>query len=258
MTVELRTHAARDRAAAESDRIERKVAAFESFERRVRDVSAEAAGRAGSSAPAGPSTGGALAVGTPTDGAATDPVREAFEETVLALADADATAEAMADELSPDLAAALSPAGAGFAPGLKTRLLERVGERQSECRLLADAVAAERDRLGALGDDLDDVTAWLAEADETSLLELGFEELRARHDQLAAHRETCDELARERQRSLDDIRYGGAIGIREREVLDLLYADFPVDHPVLADIAALDSLLDDCQRAVRRHLCARV
>jgi hypothetical protein len=258
MTVELRTHAARERAAAESERIERKVAAFESFERRVRDVPVDAGGRAGSSAPTGPSTGGALSVGTPTDGGATETVREAFDETVLPRADADSRQKAMVDELSLDLAAALSPAGTGFAPGLKARLLERVGERRSECRLLAEATAAERDCLDALGEDLDAVTSWLAETDETSLLQLGFEELRARHDRLAAHRETCDELARRRQRAIDDTRYGDAIGIRERDVLGMLYEDFPVDHPVLADLAALDSLLEDCQRAVRRHLCARV
>lgn len=261
MTVELRTHAARERAAAERERIERKAEGFEAFARRVRDVSADG-GRAGGSRPSSAfrADGGALAVGASESAAtgAAEPVREAFDETVLPHVDAATRREAMADELSPELAAALSPAGAGFAPGLKARLLSRADERRTECRLLADAAATERERLAAVADELDEMTGWVAKADETPLLQLGFEELRERHDRLESFREICGELARDRQATLRGTHHGGGVGVRERDVLDLLYADFAVDHPVLADLAKLDALLADCQRAVRRHLCRRV
>lgn len=275
MTAKLRTHAAVERAEAEREHAEDKRAAFESFGRRVRSISADGGGGSGgrpsASASGGPSPGGlssgnpslggALAVGgtagTATSGSA-ESVREAFRETVLPFADSDDLREAMADELSPDLSAALSPANGGFAPGTRAQLVSRVGERVGECRLLADALAEERDSLREFADELDRTTEWVAEADETPLLQLGFEELRERHDRLAELRETCDDLARQRQASLRETRCDGGTGIRTSEVRRLLYADFADDHPVLADLARLDAVLAECQRSVRRHLCARV
>jgi hypothetical protein len=270
--VELRTHAAVERAEAERERIERKVAAFEAFAERVSEVSADAgqqAGGVGRSGPAGSTpaggslagsavTAGTTASGTRATDDAAETVREAFAETVLPYADADTLSEAMADELSAELATALSPAAGGFTPGLKAQLLSRVEARTKECGLLADAIGTERDRIRAVADELDAATDWLAEADETPLLQLGFEELRERHDRLAEFRETYDRLADERQSAVRGTQNDGLTGIRESELLDHLYADFEDDHPVLADLARLDDALADCQRAVRKHLCARV
>ncbi|WP_137286834.1 DUF7260 family protein [Halorussus salinisoli] len=268
MTVELRTHAASERAESERERIEGKVAAFETFAERVHDVSSDVGGKVGTGqqvgasaqSPTGRSPGNALAVGASSTGTAggAAAVREAFCETVLPYAETDSPTEAMADELSPDLAAALSPAAGAFAPGLAAQLVSRAESRRDECELLADAIGTERDRLRAVADELDGITDWLAEADETPLLQLGFEELRERHDRLTAFRETCDRLARERQATVRGTRRDGLTGIRERELLDHLYADFADDHPALADLAQVDDLLADGQRAVRRHLCARV
>lgn len=262
MTIELRTPEAIERADAERERVERKVEAFEAFADRVSDVSPDGgrnAGASGAPGAVGPNATGAnaLAVGT-TTGGGTEAVREAFRETVLPHAEADAMQAALADELSPDLAAALSPAVGGFSAGLRDRLRSRAEKRRAECRLLADGIAAERDRLREFADELETVTGWLAEADETPLLQLGFEELRARHDRLAEFRETCDDLAERRQASLGETRRDGLTGIRERELRDHLYADFEADNPVLADLAELDAALAECQRSVRRHLCARV
>ncbi|WP_132060697.1 DUF7260 family protein [Halorussus amylolyticus] len=261
MTVELRTHAAIERADAERDRIEAKADAFDAFDERVRAISATPVGRASASAATASAPGGALAVlsgkGGPTDAGGTKAVREAFAATVLPRVETDSARAAMADELSPDLATALSSAGAGFAPELKARLVSRIGERRAECRLLADAIGTERDRLASAADRLDEMTEWVADADDTPLSDLGFDGLRARHDRLAAFRATCDELARDRQADLRGTHRDGPTGVRARELLDLLYDDFADGHPLLADIARLDSLLADCQRAVRRHLCSR-
>lgn len=282
-TIELRTHAAIERAETERERIEEKVAAFETFGKRVREVSADAGQQVSASAnpQIGQSAGSALAVGasagrttgtggltgtrkTTGNGTATtttnsaEAVREAFAEEVLPHADADTLSAAMADELSAELAAALSPAAGGFAPGLKSQLVSRVEARQTECGLLADAIGTERDRLSDIADELDDVTDWLAEADETPLLQLDFEELRQRHDRLATFRENCDRIAGERQSAVQGTQNDGLTGIRESELLNHLYGDFETDYPVLADLARFDGLLDDCQRAVRNHLCARV
>jgi hypothetical protein len=269
-TIELRTHAAIERAEAERERIEEKVAAFEAFGERVRGVSADAGQRASVSAKSqtGRSMGSTLAAGATSarrpsgTGTATtscaESVREAFAETVLPHADAETLSRAMADELSAELAAALSPRAGEFAPGLKTQLVSRVEARQKECGLLADAIETEHDRIRTIADEIEAVTDWLAEADETPLLQLGFEELRQRHDRLAAFRDTCDGIAGERQSAVQGTQNDGLTGIRESELLDHLYGDFEDDHPVLADLARLDAALADCQRAVRHHLCARV
>lgn len=264
--LELRSRAAIERAEAERDRIEEKAIAFEDFGERVREVSADA-GQQGGGATAsgnarlGRSAGSTLAVGTATGTAsasAAESVREAFAETVLPHADAGTLSEAMADELSAELAAALSPAAGGFAPGLKAQLVSRIEARRKEVGLLADAIEAERDRIRAVADELDAITDWLADADETPLLQLGFEDLRERHDRLASCRETCDRLADERQSAVRGTQSDGLTGIRESELLDHLYGEFDEAHPVLADLAELDAALADCQRAVRSHLCARV
>jgi hypothetical protein len=269
-TTELRTHDAIERAEAERERIEEKVAAFETFGERVREVAADAGQRASASAnsPTGRSMGSTLAAGAASTGRTTgtgtattsgaETVREAFAEAVLPHADAGTLSEAMADELSTELAAALSPAAGGFAPGLKAQLASRVEARQKECGLLADAIETERDRLRAVADELEGITDWLAEADETPLLQLGFEELRQRHDRLTTFRKTCDRIAGERQSAVRGTQNDGLTGIRESELLDHLYGSFEDDHPVLADLARLDAALADCQRAVRHHLCARV
>ncbi|UPV99738.1 hypothetical protein M0R88_14610 [Halorussus gelatinilyticus] len=255
-----RTPAAVERAASERDRIEEKVAAFGEFRERVADVPADAGGRGSRTARSGRSAGGTLAVGTTAsssaDGTAT--VREAFGETVLAYADADSMQEAMADELSPELTAALSPAAGEFSTGLKRQLVSRADQRRKECRLLADGIEGERERIRAIADEFEGILDRLATADETPLLQLGFEELRARHDRLAAFRETCDRLATERQAAIRETRNDGLIGIREAELIAHLYGEFTDSHPVLADLAELDALLADCQFAVRKHLCARV
>lgn len=269
MSVELRTHAAIERAAAERESIEAKAAAFRRFAEQVQDVSPTGGSGARSQSTLNPTassvsqqtpTGGALAVRS-SSSSHTSPchsVREAFAATVLPHAEVETTQKALVDELSTDLAAALSPAAGGFAQGLKQQLLSRVSERKRECQLLSKAIETERERVRETCSELDSITSWIAEADETPLLQLGFEELRERHDRLEAHRETCSELAHERQAAIRGTRNDGLTGIRQRELLDLLYEDFADNNPVLADIARLDDLLSECQRSVRRHLCARV
>lgn len=259
--IDLRTPEAVERAAAERERIEEKVDAFDAFGDRVAGVSAEAGRRAGTANPAAAraTETAVVASGTPARSAgAAESVREAFRETVLPYAEPESLQQAMADELSPELTTALSPAAGGLTPGLKSQLVSRAEQRRRECRLLADAIETERERLAELGDELDRIVGEVVGADETPLLQLGFEELRERHDRLAELRATCDRLAADRQAAIRGARHDGLTGVRQSELLDHLYADLPDGHPGLADVARLDAVLADCQRAVRDHLCSRV
>ncbi|WP_435178297.1 DUF7260 family protein [Halorussus sp. AFM4] len=259
--VELRTPEAVERAAAERDRIEEKVEAFAAFGDRVAELSADAGRRAGAAKPAAARSAQSAVVagGASTQSVETTAnVREAFRETVLPYAEPESPQQAMADELSPELTTALSPAAAGLTPGLKDQLLSRVERRRRECRLLADAIETERERLDELGEELGRIVDEVADADETPLLQLGFEELRERHDRLAELRERCDRLAADRQAAIRGARRDGLTGVRQSELLDHLYGDLRAAHPGLADLARLDAVLADCQRVVRDHLCSRV
>lgn len=260
MPVETHVDRARTRAEAEREAIEAKAEAFEAFCDRVSVVRAV-------SAPA--ATGATATAGTQlrTDSAGEDrcrAVRTAFAETVRphSVADVDEAEpllETVREELTDAVAVALAPTtGARFTAELKRMVLAETRARRAETAALREALDRERTHLREATETVDEVTAWLAEADETPLSDLGFDALEARHDRLAGHRTRCERLARDRQGFLrETTTEAGDAGIRHRDLVPYLYRDFPVDHPVLATAARLDDVCSDCQQAVRDHLVRR-
>ncbi|ELZ20553.1 hypothetical protein C475_19858 [Halosimplex carlsbadense 2-9-1] len=61
------------------------------------------------------------------------------------------------------------------------------------------ALDREADGLSSAVALVEETTAWIAEADETPLSEVGFDPLARRHRRLARFEEQCDQLVRERQ-----------------------------------------------------------
>lgn len=270
MTVETFIQQALTRARAEQEQIVEKRDAFETFASRVEDIPAESPQPQG--ARPGAPTGDTLttrAHATTTGTTDTDrrrAAREAFARTVRphSVEDVDASESlltAVAAELTDDIAAALAPVESTrvFSPVLKQRVLTETTARTRECTVLIDALEREREALRDVHTDVGAVLDWLVEANETPLTALGFETLRARHETLAAHRDRCDRLAHERQVLLDrKTCCGTQLGLTHRSLVRYLYADFPVDHPVLATAVRLDRACAACQRAVRAHLVRRV
>ncbi|WP_425499739.1 DUF7260 family protein [Halorarum halobium] len=120
------------------------------------------------------------------------------------------------------------------------------------------ALEREAARLEDAGAVVDEITTWIAATDETPLSALDFDDLRARHETLAAHRERCAGLVRQRQAFLGSATSrGGEIGVSHRSLIPSVYRDFPVDHPLLATVARVDRTCAECQRAVRSHLVVR-
>jgi len=253
---------ARTRVRTEREAVDAKLDAYEAFVRRVRELRPE---QTPSSASGITAAGGATHPSVESsDSDRCRAVRTAFAETVHphSVADTDGTEpplDTIREEFTDAVAVALAPTtDASFGPGLKQAVLTEARSRRAEATALRKALGREGTQLDAAGTAVEEITAWVVDANETPLTDLGFDALRGRHEALASHRDRCGELARDRQAFLGaTTNDGGDAGVRHRSLTPYLYRDLPVEHPVLATVARLDETCRDCQRAVRDHLVRR-
>jgi hypothetical protein len=189
-------------------------------------------------------------------------VRRAFAETVAphVTGGGESLLAAVRGEFTDAIAVALAPTTeTPFSRELKQATVTAARTRRTETELLHRVLSTERAQLDDAREVVDDVTAWLVDANETPLSDLGFEALRDRHETLDRFRGRCDALVERRQTFLRGTTSERAdAGIRHRSLIPSLYEDFPVDHPVLVTAVRLDDVCAACQRAVRRHLVRRV
>jgi hypothetical protein len=263
MVVDTYIEQARTRARSEQEAIAEMRDVYEAFIRRVQKQQPE---KTPSSA-AGLTTAGGVthlsADGSGTDGCRT--VRTAFAETIRphSVADIDQTEsllETIREEFTDAIAVALTPTTeALFTPELKQMVLAEARSQQSEATALRKALEREEAHLEDASDAVDDIIAWIGDANETPLTDLGFDALQKRHETLTDHRDRCENVARARQAFLQKTTNNGVdAGVRHRSLIPYLYQDFPVNHPVLATVTTLDETCQECQRAVRDHLVRRV
>lgn len=259
MTVETLVTNAAEHVRGEREAIEAKREAYERFARRIGAIDAEPV-RGASGAP----TGATVAVG-PADSAGCRAVREAFAETVrpAVAGEREALVETLGAELREEIARAVAPAGVDvrFTPELKRAVRAATRARRLELRALSTLLDREAASLERAAERLDDVVAWIADRNGSSLLELDFEALRERHEDLERHRDRCRALVRDRQRFLGRTTSVGAqVGLRHRTAVPGIYAGagFEADHPVLATAVRVERVCRRCQRAVRDHLTRRV
>ena len=262
MSVNTYIHQARTRAKAEQEAVEQRREAYETFLDRVADVQSDAVPSPSSGMTA--TTGAHLAVDSSPDDRCRA-VRTVFAETVRShsvddIANSESLLETIREEFTDTIAVALAPTTeASFTPNLKQTVITEAQSRHSETTALRKALERERQQLEHAEDAVDDIAAWIADADETPLLDLGFDTLTHRHGRLTTHRTRCEELVRQRQDFLRSVTNNSIeAGVRHRSLMPYLYEDFPVDHPVLATVARLDNTCKECQRAVRDHLTRRV
>ncbi|QCC49172.1 DUF7260 family protein [Halobellus limi] len=262
MPVDTYTEQARTRVRAEREAVDEKLDAYEAFIRRVRDLQTEQtpSSVAGLTTTAGAAHRSADASGT--DRCRT--VRTAFDETVRphSVADIDETEsllDTIREEFRDALAVALAPTTeASFTLELKRTVLTEARSRRSEAAAVQKALGREESQLDDAAGVVDDVTDWIADANETPLTDLGFDALKRRHRRLADHRDRCEDVVRDRQAFLGRTTNNGVdAGVRHRGLVPYLYQTFPVDHPVLATVATLDATCRACQRSVRDSLVRR-
>jgi len=262
MTVETRVHDAASRVSNERKAFDAKLDAFDRFIDRVEECSPDS----GSQSLAG-AAGSVRAIshgGHPRPGKY-KAVRCAFAETIRphSLDDVEQTeplVETIRVELSESVAVALAPATeTRFSPAVKEAVLSQARARRTETKTLYRALEREASQLEVARAVVDEITGWIATNDETPLSELGFEELRRRHETLATHRTRCQEVADRRQAFLDGTTTNGSEAeLDHRNVVEFAYGDFPVNYPVLSTVARFDDTCRECQRAVRDHLVRRV
>ncbi|WP_336327340.1 DUF7260 family protein [Halovenus sp. HT40] len=258
-------HDARERVAAEQNALDAKIAAVETFIDRVGEIAPDSTAAAQSTSSQGIATTTATQLqtgGARTEGCAA--VREAFAETVRPHSVADIEEpepllETISAELTDSVAAALAPAtNTPLSSGLKRAIVSEAESRRTEIEVMRRTLDSEADVLADAGETVDEITSWIADADETALSELGFRELKQRHERLESHRVRCEELAADRQAFLRETTSEGVeTGVRHEHIIPQLYEDFPVEYPVLSTAGRLEELCRDCQRAVRDHLTRR-
>lgn len=261
MAVNTYIEQARTRVEAEQTAVEAKIDAYGEFERRIEGLATE---QTVSTALEVTATTGPQASGThPNDQCRA--VRSAFDETIRphSVTDLDGAESLLAtigNELSDSIAVALSPTTAtSFTADLERAILSVVSARLTENEVLARALGREASHLEDAMRPVEVITGWIADADETALSELGFDGLQARHETLACHRERCDTIARQRQAFLQErTRDTADFDIEHRRLVQYVYEDASVDHPVLETATRLDDTCRVCQRVVRDHLVRRV
>lgn len=255
--------AARDLARAERESVRGKLDAYDQFVARVQDLPLESShpGQRAPALPAGGAQSSGSAASTETGCAS---VRAAFRDTVRPYSvediDDEPLLETIRSELSDSIAVALAPTtDTGFTSSLRDAIVTAVESRGVEAHAMQAGLDAELDELAAASETLEPVLTWLYDADETPLTDLDFDQLRARHAKLAAHRERCAQLLADRQAFLhQSTKHAGQAGMRHRSLVRYLYADLPVVFPVLAAGVRVETLCADAQRAVREHLTCRV
>lgn len=255
MSVETYVQRAHERVDQEREQVAAKHAAYDRFADRVREIQPRQPSQTTTHA-------GVMTVNTAVGGETErQRVIEAFSATVEASLDTDeSTLEALTGELGEDITTALVAAPqSGFAPTARQAILEETTRRRNELTAMTGALNAEERSLSSATESLQPITDWIIETNETSLLDLGFEELNARHGQLEEFCEVCDELVRRRQTHIRKATGTNAeVGMTHRNLIEYLYADFPTTHPVLVTTARLAETCRGCQRPIRDHLTRRV
>lgn len=191
-------------------------------------------------------------------------VRELFASTIGAARDEAGRSAPLRDQLSDEFGRELalvlsSERDRQFTPDVKAALLSAVRSRRADLYAVDTALATEADSLRSAAETVETVTDWLVRTDETPLSELGFDELRDRHETLSRHRERCRRVLRDRQAVLHDATApADAARIPHQRLVASLYSDCAVSYPVLATLCRLEGCCADCQRTVRDHLVRRV
>jgi hypothetical protein len=265
MTIDTHIDSARDRVCKEREAVQQKQTAVEQFISRVQNLSPVTSAAATSSHAAALSIGGTQLSGASRQAeSGCSRVRTAFADTVRSHSVADIDEgepllETIRSELSESIAVAVAPTTeTTLTSDLQAAIVGKAQNRQGEIRALATALEREHDQSETATEIVGTVTDWIVDVNDTPLTGLGFDALRERHTALTEHCEECTQLAVERQEFLHGTTSRDAqVGISHRSLLEYLYQDFPVHHPVLATIARLAETCEACQRVVRQHLVRR-
>lgn len=262
MAVKTHIEPARTRVQSEQEAIEAKFTAFETFRTRVEELPSEGSPSSFSGAIA--AVGSYSRCGNTHDDRCRA-VRTAFAETVRPhsvneLDESEPILTTIRTELNDSVALALaSTSHSPFSKELKHAIIDEVRARQTQLTVMNRALIREVAVLEDAAQIVDDVTDWITAKEERRLTDVGFDDLRYRHERLAVYRDRCEELVGERQALLrETTREKADAGIRNWNLVQYLYSEFPVTFPILTTLLRLHETCSSCQRSIRDHLVRRV
>ena len=188
-------------------------------------------------------------------------VRDAYRDTVMNVAHydedyGDSLPESLAEEFGPEIATAVLTSDQ-LTPHLRSRLIDATHHARDGRHALLQGLENERTALNTadenlirLSADLDDVLS------AESFHAWSDEDLATERDCLHAHQQECDQLAADRQATLQEQRIPSTHHI-DHEFTQYLYETLPVTYPVLTDIASLAETLQNTHQSVKRALNER-
>lgn len=232
-----------DRARAERD-------AFEAFKRRLSDI--EPCLRH-STTQSAHSLGSELASAPHSPGAQLQRVQQAYRETVMAVAHYEedygqSLAADLREEFTDEIAIAVTT-GEQFTPHLKTAVQQHATNAQTERTQLLQDIEDEQTGLEQAKQTMGPITDALQAFDESLLVNQSFPALQDQYERFCEYEEQCTAVVEQRQQHHHETPRQWPNG----EVGDLqwyLYADLPVQYPVLADGATLINQLEAAQQTI--------
>jgi len=244
---------ARNALAAERERTVAERNAFRAFERRIAGLSPQ---RLDGGSP----TGFARSLSRASSRSALDRVRDAYRETVVALAHYDEEygeplLENLGAEFGEEIGAAVAGSGV-FTAELKTALCSGARDAASRRATFLGVLDEEREALDDAARELRDVgdAAAALAVDDTS-----FTSLRDTRDDLCELCGHCEALVADRQETLRAPRAGGRWRTDEDLSLnEYLYDALDVTYPVLADASDAAATLREQRRQIERALTRTV
>lgn len=154
-----------------------------------------------------------------------------------AIEDFDSALGKMADEFNENLIFQLSDSDAVITPQIKQGLQREVDNNIERLNSIESALGEERDSLRVVEDTIYEIVSWVAKQKDIGLPGRDYKEMIELHNEVEGYIDELDELSEQRQQDIRKSTVNQSVGIEHSQLLNILYSDFPVDHPILRDIA---------------------
>lgn len=242
--------AARSLLEEERAQLRAEIEAFGAFQRRIAEMDAAGGGRR--------EHGATTVFDATASGVPPEEIERAYRETVMSVPHYETgydehLARNMAVEFGDDVANAVVD-GADLAPYLKGTLLERSRAARSRRSELLEQLDEEAGALARVEPELTRIERSTARLEGASLAEYSFDQLAAEWYLLEDRERDCRSIVADRQRVIQDRRYGDGVRSDVPDFEAYLYGGLDVRYPVLAETTGLLERVRRIRRQVSRAI----
>ena len=229
------------------------LAAFETFERRLRSIRPDTV-----SVTRGRSSVAAVSTASAEVLSGLDAVREAYETTVMDVSHyteeyGDTYVQSIVDEFGSDIGAALIR-GLVFDERCKRAVMDAVSTSQETREALLGGLNTERASLDEATDELCPLVDEIRRLSRMRFRDESFGALDAYRARLGVMQSRCDALTARRQKTLRRQRRELRLSIGGLNLPSYLYQDLSVDFPVCSAIAELGGWIESVRTNVERAM----